>query len=52
VISFGDVSDFISRPNELRREAASNLFDHLFGRGLADWQSPETVETLFVGTWL
>ncbi|WP_280828686.1 alpha/beta fold hydrolase [Mycobacterium sp. OTB74] len=32
----GDLSDFINRPNELRREAASNLFDHLFGRGLAD----------------
>ena len=31
-----DLGDFISRPTELRREAASNLFDHLFGRGLAD----------------
>src|SRR6516165_9940155 len=31
-----DLTDFINRPTELRREAASNLFDHLFGRGLAD----------------
>jgi polyhydroxyalkanoate synthase len=36
VVGFGDLSDFINRPGELRREAASNLFDHLFGRGLAD----------------
>jgi len=36
VIGFKDLNDFISRPNELRREAASNLFDHLFGRGLAE----------------
>ena len=36
MIGFKDLNDFISRPNELRREAASNLFDHLFGRGLAE----------------
>jgi polyhydroxyalkanoate synthase subunit PhaC len=36
VVGLGDLSDFINRPEELRREAASNLFDHLFGRGLAD----------------
>jgi polyhydroxyalkanoate synthase len=44
VIGLRDVSDFINRPNELRREAASNLFDHLFGRGIADTRAtPSTV---------